>query len=207
MCQGCEYHGYASDITRTWPINGTFTPKQRILYEIVLDVQKSLINKLKDMPSLDQLFQDMFAILSQRLQEENLLPKHLSGNKLLAAAYTYCPHHVSHYLGMDVHDTAKISRSIKVRPGMIVTVEPGKKFFTNTNQHQVFVIFYSTPGIYVNSKNEFAPPEFHNLGVRIEDDVLIQDSGPVNLTLSCPKEVMDIEFIARQSNNNVNTTA
>ncbi|XP_014204465.1 probable Xaa-Pro aminopeptidase 3 [Copidosoma floridanum] len=176
MDAGCEFHGYSSDITRTWPINGTFTPAQRILYEIVLEVQTELVRKLKYMPSLDQLFQDMFALLSKRLQEENLLPKDLSGNKLLAAAYTYCPHHVSHYLGMDVHDTPKISRSVQVRPGMIVTVEPG---------------------IYVNAKNQFAPREFYNLGIRIEDDVLITESGPVNLTASCPKEVADVEALAR----------
>lgn len=77
------------------------------------------------MPSLDMLYHDMCNLLAKRLQEENLIPKDLSGNQLFAAAYAYCPHHVSHYLGMDVHDTPKISRSIRVLPGMIVTVEPG----------------------------------------------------------------------------------
>lgn len=77
------------------------------------------------MPSLDMLYHDMCALLGERLQEECLIPKYLSGNKLISAAYSFCPHHVSHYLGMDVHDTSKISRSIRVQPGMIVTVEPG----------------------------------------------------------------------------------
>ena len=77
------------------------------------------------MPSLDMLYHDMCQLLSKRLQEELLIPKDFSGNRLLAAAYAYCPHHVSHYLGMDVHDTSKISRSIRVQPGMVVTVEPG----------------------------------------------------------------------------------
>ncbi|KZC07833.1 putative Xaa-Pro aminopeptidase 3 [Dufourea novaeangliae] len=125
MDAGCEYHGYSSDVTRTWPISGTFTEEQRLLYEIVLDIQNILICKLREMPTLDELFRDMCSLLGKRLQEIGLIPKHLSGDKLLAAAYIYCPHHVSHYLGMDVHDTGKISRNIKLQPGMIVTVEPG----------------------------------------------------------------------------------
>lgn len=78
------------------------------------------------MPSLDQLYHDMCFLLGKKLQEIGLIPKHLSGKELLSAVYTYCPHHVSHYLGMDVHDTGKISRSIKLQPGMIITIEPGR---------------------------------------------------------------------------------
>ncbi|XP_076161817.1 xaa-Pro aminopeptidase 3 isoform X2 [Ptiloglossa arizonensis] len=178
MDAGCEYHGYSSDVTRTWPINGTFTQEQKILYNIVLDIQNILINRLKEMPSLDQLFQDMCFLLGERLQEIGLIPKHFSGDKLLSATYSYCPHHVSHYLGMDVHDTGKISRSIKLQPGMIVTIEPG---------------------IYVNPKNQFAIPEFYGLGIRIEDDILITDSGPVILTESCPKGIAEIETLASQT--------
>lgn len=91
----------------------------------MLDVQKNLIETLKDMPSLDNVFRHMCFILGKRLQEINLIPKNLDEEKLLTAAYTYCPHHVSHYLGMDVHDTGKISRSIRIQPGMIITIEPG----------------------------------------------------------------------------------
>ncbi|KAL7303563.1 hypothetical protein TKK_0003722 [Trichogramma kaykai] len=178
MDAGCEYRGYTSDITRTWPINGTFTREQRILYEIVLDVQKILIDKLKDMPSLDMIYNEMCHLLGVRLQEELLIPKDLNGSKLLAAAYAYCPHHVSHYLGMDVHDTSKISRSIRVQPGMVVTVEPG---------------------IYVDPKNTMAPREFHNLGIRIEDDVLVQENAPLILSSSCPKEVAEIESLAKMN--------
>lgn len=125
---GCEYHGYSSDITRTWPISGRFTPEQRVLYEIVLDVQKNLIESLKETPSLDNTFHHMCLLLGRRLQEIGLIPKKIDDDKLLAAAYMYCPHHVSHYLGMDVHDTGKISRSIRIQPGMIITIEPGTLF-------------------------------------------------------------------------------
>ncbi|XP_012253485.2 xaa-Pro aminopeptidase 3-like [Athalia rosae] len=178
MDAGCEYHGYSSDITRTWPINGTFTPQQRILYEVVLDIQKELIEKLRNMPTLDSIFHEMCLLMGKRLQDVGLIPKSVGHDKLLAAAFSYCPHHASHYLGMDVHDTGKISRSIKVRPGMIVTVEPG---------------------IYVNARNKLAPPEFHGLGIRIEDDILITADGPVVLTKNCPKEVHEIEALAKSN--------
>ncbi|XP_076285211.1 xaa-Pro aminopeptidase 3-like isoform X4 [Lasioglossum baleicum] len=178
MDAGCEYHGYTSDITRTWPINGKFTPEQKVLYDIILDIQNILICRLKEMPSLDQLFHDMCTLLGRRLQDIGLIPKQLTGEKLLSAAYTYCPHHVSHYLGMDVHDTGKISRSIKLQPGMIVTVEPG---------------------VYVSSRNQFAPSQFHGLGIRIEDDVLITEAGPVVLTEKCPKETAVIEALASRN--------
>lgn len=77
------------------------------------------------MPTLELVYHEMCILLGKRLQEESIIPKHLSGNQLISAAYSFCPHHVSHYLGMDVHDVGNISRSIKVEPGMIVTVEPG----------------------------------------------------------------------------------
>lgn len=126
---GCEYHGYSSDITRTWPIDGKFSDHQRVLYEVVLDVQKTLIERLENFPSLDQLFHEMCILLGKRLQEINLIPKSFNVNELRSAAYSYCPHHVGHYLGMDVHDCGKISRGVQVQPGMIVTVEPGYYLF------------------------------------------------------------------------------
>lgn len=177
MDAGCEYHGYASDITRTWPINGKFTPEQRMLYEIVLDVQKEMLKKVQEMPTLDQLFHNMCSLLGKKLQETPLIPKSLSGDKLISAAYSYCPHHVSHYLGMDVHDTAKISTNVHITPGMIITIEPG---------------------IYVNRTNSLAPRNFHGLGIRIEDDVLVKENGYLVLSRNCPKEIADIEALASE---------
>ncbi|XP_043676852.1 xaa-Pro aminopeptidase 3 isoform X1 [Vespula pensylvanica] len=178
MDAGCQYNGYTSDITRTWPANGKFIPEQRILYETVLDIQKELLEKVKEMPTLDQLFHSMCSLLGKRLQEVGLIPKSLSGDKLISAAFSYCPHHVSHYLGMDVHDTAKISANIPLQPGMIITIEPG---------------------IYVNPKNPLAPSNFHGLGVRVEDDVLIKENGPLVLSRNCPKEIAEIEAIASEN--------
>lgn len=79
---------------------------------------------------------------------------------------------------MDVHDTGKISRSIKIQPGMIITIEPG---------------------IYISPKNIYAPSHFHGLGIRIEDDILVTENDSEVLTKNCPKEVAEIETLASQN--------
>ncbi|XP_014477956.1 PREDICTED: probable Xaa-Pro aminopeptidase 3 [Dinoponera quadriceps] len=178
MDAGCEYHGYTSDITRTWPISGKFTPEQKVLYEVVLDLQKDLIEGLKEMPSLDNTYHRMCTLLGEKLRDVGLIPRTITEDKVFAAACTYCPHHVSHYLGMDVHDTGKISRSIQIQPGMIITIEPG---------------------VYVSPNNPYAPPHFHGLGIRIEDDVLVTENGAEVLTKNCPKEVAEIQALASQN--------
>ncbi|EEZ97679.2 xaa-Pro aminopeptidase 3 isoform X1 [Tribolium castaneum] len=178
MDAGCEFHGYSSDITRTWPINGKFSTSQREVYEVVLDVQKKLIQLCENFPTLDSLFDSMCVLLGKGLQEIGLIPKILTNQALTRAAYQFCPHHVSHYLGMDVHDTPLITRNVKIQPGMIVTVEPG---------------------VYINHKHQQLPKEFLGMGVRIEDDVLITESGPVILSRNCPKEVSDIEDISSRN--------
>lgn len=172
MDAGCEYHGYSSDITRTWPVNGRFSQSQRDLYEAVLSVQTELIRMCTTLPSLDSLFHAMCSLLGLRLQELGVLSSRSTQDELSRAAYSFCPHHVSHYLGMDVHDTALIPRSGPLEPGMVITVEPG---------------------VYVSPLNKLAPSQYHGLGVRIEDDVLITASGPVVLTAGCPKQIDDIE--------------
>ncbi|KAF2901085.1 hypothetical protein ILUMI_05141 [Ignelater luminosus] len=177
MDAGCEYHGYSSDITRTWPINGKFNQQQIAIYEALLDVQADLIKMCCDFPSLDYLFETMCTLLGKQLQNIGLIPKTVSSASLIKMAYQFCPHHVSHYLGMDVHDTSTISRSIKIEPGMIITVEPG-----------VYVTY-----------NHRVPKEFQGMGVRIEDDVLITENGPVVLTKNCPKSVEDIERLAKEN--------
>jgi Xaa-Pro aminopeptidase len=172
LCEGCEYHGYSSDITRTWPVGGRFSEAQRDLYEAVLSVQTELITMCSALPTLDSLFHAMCSLLGRHLQELGVLSSRSTENELSRAAYSFCPHHVSHYLGMDVHDTALIPRSVPLEPGMVITIEPG---------------------IYVSPSNKLAPTRYHGLGVRIEDDVLITASGPVVLSAGCPKQIDDIE--------------
>lgn len=130
MDAGCEYGGYSSDITRTWPVNGKFTPAQDILYDVVYTVQMELLETVANARdiSLDQLFHVMCIRLGKYLQEIGVIDKSLS---VMDAAkqvmIKFCPHHVSHYLGMDIHDTPLISRERQLEAGMIFTIEPGKQ--------------------------------------------------------------------------------
>lgn len=181
---GCEYHGYASDITRTWPVSGKFTDAQRVLYEIVLEIQLEVIDLCRDMPSLDSLFQFMSRSLGKKLKEAGVFSSTLPDGNLAKCvfqiAFEFCPHHVGHYLGMDIHDTATIKRNIKLKPGMVVTMEPG---------------------VYIAQTNTDARPEFRGCGIRIEDDILVTEGGPIVLSESCPKEISEIEKIMSSNNS------
>ncbi|CAK1548077.1 unnamed protein product [Leptosia nina] len=177
---GCQRWLYNSDISRTWPVSGKFSPHHKILYELVLAVQKRLIDLLgQQRPPLDHLFDHMCRLLGMYLQQEGILPKNIDTNELIGRAYRLCPHHVSHYLGLDVHDSPLVRRRIPVATNMIVTVEPG---------------------IYIRADDTTVPPEFRGVGIRIEDDVLITDGHPLILTDTCVKEVQDIEAIVGRQN-------
>lgn len=178
MDAGAEYHCYSSDITRTWPVSGKFSPKQREVYEALLSAQVQLISMLTERPPLDALFSSMCELLGLRLQEVGLISKKIQSRRDLAeAAYSFCPHHVSHYLGMDVHDTELVDRKIPVLPGMIVTVEPG---------------------VYISKNNKHVDPEVRGMGIRIEDDILITDTGVENLTSMCAKHPDEIESLLKK---------
>ncbi|XP_050522477.1 xaa-Pro aminopeptidase 3-like isoform X2 [Daktulosphaira vitifoliae] len=178
---GCEYHGYSSDISRTWPANGKFTDTQKTLYEATLSVQKDLIEMCHARSSLDALYDAMCYKLGKALSEAHVFKKNVQDPKDLAMlSRTLCPHHVSHYLGMDVHDTGTVKKNIEIESGFIFTVEPG---------------------VYINQNNNFVHDEFLGLGIRIEDDILVTDNSIEVLSANCPKEVEDIERIMSISNN------
>lgn len=172
---GCEYGGYSSDITRTWPINGTFTPAQRVLYEVVHTVQREILVVASETENitLDQLFETMCFRLGKYLQEIGVISKSL--NEVEAArqaTFKFCPHHVSHYLGMDIHDTPLIQRNRPLKNGMVFTVEPG---------------------VYIPADCLDVPKEFRGIGIRIEDDVVYKDNGIEVLTSDCIKDLTKLE--------------
>lgn len=174
MDAGCEFGGYSSDITRTWPISGKFTDPQQVLYEIVLDLQKDLMRTLLNPGgiTLDELFDTMCMKLGKYLQVAGLISKEKSGYDLARAAYKFCPHHVSHYLGLDIHDTPLVSRSNPLIAGNVFTVEPG---------------------VYIPLDRTDVPEEFRGLGVRIEDDVFVtKDMQLESLTDKCVKETSEL---------------
>ena len=181
MDAGCELHGYSSDVTRTWPVSGKFSPWQKIIYEIVLDVQQRLIAKIESRSAnltVDGLYNSMQVMLGEQLMKEGIISETINPGLVTCKANEFCPHHVAHYLGMDVHDTALIPRSIPVQAGMVITIEPG---------------------LYLPQKNPDVPKEFRGIGVRIEDDVLITEKGCEVLTEACPRTVQDIEELCRGS--------
>ncbi|XP_016281032.1 xaa-Pro aminopeptidase 3 isoform X2 [Monodelphis domestica] len=170
---GCEFSGYVSDITRTWPVNGRFSAAQAELYEAVLDIQKACLALCCPGTSLENIYNLMLNLIGQKLQELRVLTR-LRADNIFKAARKYCPHHVGHYLGMDVHDTPDVSRSLPLQPGMVVTIEPG---------------------IYISEDDRDACERFRGLGVRIEDDVLVTQDSPLILSADCPKELRHIEQI------------
>ena len=107
---GCDFGGYASDITRTWPLSGRFDTYQKLLYQAVLDIQIELIEKVStnaEEQTVDKLYRTMLTALGERLVDLGIINQDIANDeaKLQAACNEFCPHHVSHYLGMDVHDT------------------------------------------------------------------------------------------------------
>ncbi|XP_074630690.1 xaa-Pro aminopeptidase 3-like isoform X1 [Acropora palmata] len=172
MDAGSEFHGYSSDITRTWPVSGKFTDPQRELYELVLRVQKKCLRICQKDASLDYLHHAMLLLLGEELIQIDLLPRNLTESELKKRAAEFCPHHLGHYLGMDTHDTHMVSRGLGLHPGMVITVEPG---------------------IYISEQNDKVPERYRGIGIRIEDDVLITENGAEILTAECPKEVEEIE--------------
>ncbi|XP_006011020.1 xaa-Pro aminopeptidase 3 isoform X2 [Latimeria chalumnae] len=175
---GCEYYGYVSDVTRTWPINGRFTGPQVEMYQAVLDVQKACLSFCSPGISLDNLYSLMLALLGEKLKDLGFLRGTSKEHDMYKMAQKYCPHHVGHYLGMDVHDTSGVSRSLPLEPGMALTVEPG---------------------LYVPEDDLGAPEKFRGLGVRIEDDLVITEDSSLILSFDCPKEIDEIEQIFSRS--------
>ncbi|XP_061495215.1 xaa-Pro aminopeptidase 3 isoform X2 [Rhineura floridana] len=171
---GCESSCYVSDITRTWPINGRFTSPQAELYQAVLEVQTSCLRLCSPGVSLDNIYSLMLTLIGQKLKDLGILQKSTTENHLFKAVRKYCPHHVGHYLGMDVHDTPDVSRSIPLQPGMVITIEPG---------------------IYIPEDDVSAPERFRGIGIRIEDDIVVTENTPLILSADCPKEIYDIEQV------------
>lgn len=177
---GAEYEGYASDITRTFPINGKYSKAQREVYDVVLDVQTQCIEYTKTGNTVKARQEFSIELLTEGMKKLGLL-KGKTKDLIKKRSYMkYYMHGVGHYLGLDVHDagryfvdqTAKHSRPFA--PGMVLTVEPG---------------------LYIPPDDKSAPAKYRGIGIRIEDDVLVTKDGNLNLTANVPKDPDEIEAL------------
>ncbi len=177
---GCAYGGYASDITRTYPVNGRFTKAQREIYDVVLEVQNECLAATK-MGITVKGRQDLsIELLTEGMKKLGLLKGKTKDLIKKKSFMKYYMHGVGHYLGLDVHDAGRYFMEQKAKnsrpfaPGMVLTVEPG---------------------LYIPPDDKEAPAKYRGIGVRIEDDVLVTEDGNVNLTVGVPKEPDAIEEI------------
>ena len=174
---GCEYQCYASDITRTFPVNGRFTAEQRAVYEIVLEANLAAIEKVRPGNHWNDPHDAAVRVVTQGLVKLGLLKGRAAALKRDGAHRRFFMHRTGHWLGMDVHDVGdyKVGGQWRVfEPGMVLTIEPG---------------------IYIPASLRGVPRRFRNIGIRIEDDVVVTRRGAEVITARAPKDADEIEAV------------
>ncbi len=178
---GCEYGYYASDVTRTFPTTGKFTDVQRAVYEAVLEAQVACIEMVKPGVTQAEIHQKACEILTKGLVRLGALEGDLEKLVKEEAFKPFYMHKTGHWLGMDVHDVGAYfaptgddgkMQHRPLEPGMVITIEPG---------------------LYFGIGAEKAPEKLRGIGVRIEDDILVTETGHENLTAAIPKTVAEVE--------------
>ena len=174
---GCELEYYASDVSRTFPVNGRFSREQRALYEVVLQAQLAAIAQIKPGNNWNQPHDASVRVITEGLLELGL--RRGKVDKLIEreAYREFYMHRVGHWLGLDVHDVGDYRVAGEWRQleaGMVMTVEPG---------------------IYVSPQNSKVARKWRGMGIRVEDDVLVTPGGCEILSAAVPKTVEDIEAL------------
>jgi Xaa-Pro aminopeptidase len=172
---GAEYGYYASDVTRTFPVSGHFSAAQRAIYELVLAAQLAAIAQIRPGTTYLQVHDRAVQVLSDGLVRLGLLAGPVQEVIEHGRYKRYYMHGTSHWLGMDVHDVGEYythKEPRKLQPGMVLTVEPG---------------------VYIAPDDTTVDERFRGIGVRIEDDIAVTDTGHLNLTAAIPKDPEEIE--------------
>ncbi len=179
---GCQYNYYASDVTRTFPVNGVFSDNQKIIYEIVLSSQKKAIKAVKPGQTLAKIHEVASKELIKGLITLKLLKGTVAENFKSGKYKKFYPHGTGHWLGLDVHDNvpylSEKLEDIKFKPGMVITVEPG---------------------LYFPAHDKKIPKKYRGIGIRIEDDILVTSKGYENLSENIPKEIKEVERACQQN--------
>ncbi|MBL8494547.1 MAG: Xaa-Pro aminopeptidase [Rhodocyclaceae bacterium] len=177
---GCELNGYASDITRTFPVNGRYSGPQRDVYQLVLAAQAAAIAEIRPGRHWNEPHDAAVKALAQGLLDLKLLEGSLDGVLESADYRRFYMHRTGHWLGLDVHDAGEYKIGDTWRPlvpGMMLTVEPG---------------------CYIRPADD-VPRAFWNIGIRIEDDALVTADGCELITAAAPKRIEDIEAVMRDA--------
>ena len=178
---GCEYQGYAADITRTFPVSGQFSTEQRAIYDLVLEAQRAAIAKVRPGNTWNQPHDATVRVITRGLIKLGLL-RGKERELIKAEAYRdFYMHRAGHWLGLDVHDVGEYrvdGRWRQLEPGMVLTIEPG---------------------IYIAADNTKVPKRWRGIGVRIEDDVVVTEQGCDVLTGDVPKRADEIEALMLQA--------
>jgi Xaa-Pro aminopeptidase len=177
---GCELDGYASDITRTFPVSGRFSAAQREVYEIVLAAQKAAMDKVRPGKAWNEPHDAAVRVLAQGMLDLNLLSGTLEDVLEKETYKRFYMHRTGHWLGLDVHDAGEYKRAGQWRalePGMTLTVEPG---------------------LYIRAADD-VPERLRNIGIRIEDDVVVTQGDCEVITAEAPKGVAEIEALMRDA--------
>ena len=187
---GCELDGYASDITRTFPVNGKFSGPQKAIYEIVLAAQEAAIEKTKQGLDFQAPHNAALRVLTQGLLDLNLIDRSSIGsldNALETKAYQrFYMHRTSHWLGMDVHDVGQYREPNSntepkawrtLMPNMVLTIEPG---------------------LYIR-KSDDVDPQYWDIGIRIEDDALVTTGNCELMSRDVPVSINEIEYLMKHS--------
>ena len=178
---GAEYNLFAGDITRAFPANGKYTKAQQAVYELVLHSNKEVIKMIKPGESFMALHEKTIEIITQGLVDLGLLSGDVKENIERKTYERFFMHRTGHWLGMDVHDVGRYKLEDgwrKIEPGMAFTVEPG---------------------IYIQPGAQGASEEFYNIGIRVEDDIVVTEEGCAVLTSLVPKEVAEIEALMKET--------
>ena len=162
-----EYHGYSADVTRSFPANGTYSPAQRAIYELVLAAQEAGIAQCKVGSNFNAPGTAAAKVITDGLLKLGII-------KNARDMRTYLPHGISHYIGLDVHDAHGDN---VLQSGYALTVEPG---------------------IYIRAGSP-CDPKWWNIGIRIEDDILVTEKGPVNLSAGVPRKIDEIEALMKKT--------
>jgi Xaa-Pro aminopeptidase len=176
---GAEYGGYTADVTRTFPVSGAFRDAQRAVYSVVLAAQKAGIRAVRPGAPWDAAHRACVRALTRGLSKLGVLRGRVDRLLAKGAYRRWYMHGTSHWLGMDVHDVGayqEANRPARLRPGMVLTVEPG---------------------LYFDARDRTVSKELRGIGVRIEDDVLVTRSGHRVLTAAAPKEIAEVEAACR----------